>query len=145
MEMWNSCTDKIIVISLANNMILRKKPPLFGHLFCHKLEKCRVDFFQDYPKTICFNLIHLCPSMLLFCFAVVLLCYSTVLSCYYNVSFYFLGWISLPEVVSFGLYIKSSGSLLEANGFLFFFVFFSLQFFLTSGLEFVSGISFIYS
>ena len=36
-------------------------------------------FFQDYPNAICFNLVHLCPSMLLFPFAASISFCSTVL------------------------------------------------------------------
>ena len=72
-------------------MILRKKTT-FIEAICHKFEKHGVDFFQDYPNVIRFNLVHLCPSTLLFFFfAVFHLCCSTVLSGYCNVSFHILG------------------------------------------------------
>ena len=70
-------------------MILSNKT--FIQAICHKLEKRRADFFQDYPNGIRFDLVHLCPYMLLFPFAVFLLCCSSVLSGYCNVSFYFVG------------------------------------------------------
>ena len=65
---------------------------------CNKLERRLTDFFQDYPNSIRFNLVHLCPAMLLFPFAVFLSRCSTVLSGFCNVSFHvlvILGFVKL--------------------------------------------------
>ena len=88
--MWNSLSDKIIVTSHTWWF--------WAKATCHKLDRRRADFFQDYPNEIRLNLVHLCPSMLLFPFAVFLLSSSTVLSSYCNVSFYFLDILGVMNV-----------------------------------------------
>ena len=86
--MRNSSSDETIFTSQLNKMVLRKKSGLYIEEICHKLEKRRADFSQDYLSAIFCILFHLCPSMLLsFCG----ISCSTVLSGYCNVSFYFLG------------------------------------------------------
>ena len=57
MVIWNSFPDKSIVKS-------EQKQALSRQAICYKLEKRRADFFEDYA--ICFNLVHLCPSILCF-------------------------------------------------------------------------------
>ena len=98
MVIWNSFTDKIIVISQTRWFWAKTT---FIQAICHKLEKCWADSYQDYPNAIHFNLVHLCPFMLLFCFAVLLLCCSTVLNGYCNVSFYFLGIFGVMKLHHF--------------------------------------------
>ena len=51
----------------------------FIQAICYKLEKCWPTF-QYYPNAVCFNLVHLCPSMLFFPFVVFLLCCLSVLN-----------------------------------------------------------------
>ena len=62
--MWNSFTDKIIVTSETRWFWAEKT---FIKAICHKLEKRRADFFQDYPNAIRFDLVLLCSLLYFFC------------------------------------------------------------------------------
>ena len=77
-----------IKLSLHHKRNGSEKKTTFIEAICHNFEKRRVDFFQDYPNVICFNIVRLLPSMLLFPFAVFLLCCSAVVIAMFHSTFW---------------------------------------------------------